>query len=373
MSLVLVFLILKIYYNGINSEIFNQIWYPELLYDYTKKYYLDNNNPEKAENLKHMIVDPENYLKDTNLSLINDSMKFLYDKYKINNYIFIISSLEIKQYKLNSSKEIDMDKEAERFLSKFNYIMYRENNYYDDSMTLMSIIFVNEAKIKIRTGIKLRSIIQEKDLINIIGAREIDLLEGDYYKVLYELNNDVHKIYLENYAYYNSYFYQNKDKIIICSILFLLSIIFICIYTNYIPKGEREQKIQDFINQHKNTKYKILFKYCCEICLSFFMPEREKLKIENFLDKEKLKKEKTRTLECGHTFHKNCIKDWEKHYKECPLCSLDKKFDKDDFFIKDIVKEFVELQRKAFPHKINENQCNRIVSEFFKENKEKIY
>ena len=121
--------------------------------------------------------------------------------------------MEIKQYKLNSTKELDMDKEAERFLSKFNYIMYRENNYYDDSMTLMSIIFVNEAKIKIRTGIKLRNIIQEKDLINIIAAREIDLLEGDYYKVLYELTNDVHKIYKENNAYYNSYVYQNKNKI----------------------------------------------------------------------------------------------------------------------------------------------------------------
>ena len=85
MSLVLIFLILKIYYNGINSEIFNQIWYPELLYDYTKKYYLDNNNPEKAENLKHMIVDPENYLKDTNLSLediINDETKQLEITYK---------------------------------------------------------------------------------------------------------------------------------------------------------------------------------------------------------------------------------------------------------------------------------------------------
>ena len=372
MSFVYIFLILLIYYNEINSDILKEIWSPEQLYDYTKKYYLDNNNPKKSENLKYMIVDPENYLNNTNLSLINNTMKFLYDKYEINNYIFIISDMEIKQYKLNSTKELDMDKEAERFLSKFNYIMYRENNYYDDSMTFMSIIFVNEAKIKIRTGIKLRNIIQEKDLINIIAAREIDLFEGDYYKVLYELTNDVHKIYIENNAYYNSFVYQNKNQIILGFIFFLLIIIFICFYANYLPEGEREQKIKDFINQNKNVKYKILFKYCCEICLSFFMPEKEKLKIENFLDKERLKKEKTRTLECGHIFHKNCIKDWEKHYKECPLCSLDKKFDNDDIFIKDIIKEFVELQRKAFPHKINENQCNRIINDFYKENNTKI-
>ena len=99
----------------------------------------------------------------------------------------------------------------DRFLSKFNYIMYRENNYYDDSMTLMSIIFINEAKIKIRTGLKLRNIIQEKDLLNIESSREIDLLESRYYKVLKDLINDFHKNYIENYQYYNSFYYQNKN------------------------------------------------------------------------------------------------------------------------------------------------------------------
>ena len=61
------------------------------------------------------------------------------------------------------------------------------------------------------------------------------------------------------------------------------------------------------------------------------MPEKEKLKIENYLYKDLLKKEKTIILECGHIFHKKCIKEWEKNYKECPLCDSDKKFDKDDY------------------------------------------
>ena len=376
MSLIKIFLILLINNYGILSDIINQIWEPESLYDYTKKYFLDNNNPDKSINLKHMIVDPENYLKNNNLSDIYSAMEFLYNKYKINNYIFIISNIEIKKYKLNSTKELDMDKETERFLSKFNYIMYRENNYYDDSMTLMSMIFVNEAKIKMRTGLDLRNIIQEKDLINIITAREIDLLEGNYYKVIYELINDFHKIYLENNEYYNSYYYKNKSKIIFSCIFILLTTVFIFIYANYLPKGEREQKIQDFIYQNKNVKYKILFNSCCPICLSFFMPEKEKLKIENYLDKDLLKREKTKIFKCGHIFHKNCIKDWEKNFKECPLCIFDKNIknnNKDDYLLKNIINDFVEIQRMAFPHKINKKQCNRIINNFLNDNETKIF
>ena len=252
--------------------------------------------------------------------------------------------------------------------------MYRENNFYEDDMTLMSIIFVNEAKIKIRRGLKLRTIIQEKDVINIVGAREIDLLEGNYYKVVKELINDISKIYIENYKYYNSYFYKNKTKIQISLTLIISSTAFVFVYVTYLPKGEREPKIQDFINQNKNIKYSLLFKYCCSICLSFFMSEKEKLKIENFLDKDRIKKEKTKILECGHIFHKNCIKEWEKNNKECPLCNVDKKYNNNkDILLKDILNEFVEIQRRAFPHKINQKQCNRIINNFLKENKTNIF
>ena len=317
-----------------------------------------------------MIVDPENYLKNNNLSEIKQGMKLLYDKFEINNYIFIISNIKIKEYKKNNKKELDIDKETERFLSKYNYIMYRENNYYEDSMTLMTIIFINEAKIKIRTGLKLRNIIQEKDIINIVYSKEIDLLEGNYYNVVKELINDFYKTYVENYKYYNSFYYKNKSKIFFSSIFIILSSIFIFIYANYIPKGEREQKIRDFIYQNKDVKYNILFQCFCAICLSHFMPLKEKLKIENFLDKDKLRKEKIEVLKCGHFYHKICIKEWEKTFKECPLCNIDKK--SEDLFFKDIINEFVETQRKNYPHKINKDQCNRIINDFKKDNEKKL-
>ena len=371
MSLFFIFLLLIINYSEIDSNIYSEIWEPESLYNYTKENFLDNNNPKKSSNLKYMIVDPENYLRNNDLSQIKEGMKLLYDKFEINNYIFIISNIKIRR--INKTKEIDMDKETDRFLSKFNYIMYRENNFYEDGMTLMTIIFINEAKIKVRTGIKLRSIIQEKDIINIVSPKEIDLLEGNYFKVVDELVKDFHKNYVENYTYYNSFYYKNKSKIIFTFIFILLSSILIFFYANYIPKGEREEKIQDFINQYKDIKYEILFQNFCVICLYHFMSIKEKLKIENFLDKEKLKKEKIEILQCGHFFNNNCIKEWQKREKECPLCCFDKKFNKNDLFFKDIINEFVEVQRKSYPHKINKEQCNRVITNFLKENEKEFF
>ena len=54
--------------DGEFSNIITQTWDPESLYEYTKKYYLGDNNPGKSYNLKHMIVDPENYLKNNDIS-----------------------------------------------------------------------------------------------------------------------------------------------------------------------------------------------------------------------------------------------------------------------------------------------------------------
>ena len=116
--------------------------------------------------------------------------------------------MEIKQYKLNSTKELDMDKEAERFLSKFNYIMYRENNYYDDSMTFMSIIFVNEAKIKIRTGESLKKIITDnmnEEIINVLAPL---LRDEKYYETF---NYFIYFIYSYVHSYYNIKYNVIKD------------------------------------------------------------------------------------------------------------------------------------------------------------------
>ena len=32
---------------------------------------------------------------------------------------------------------------------------------------------------------------------------------------------------------------------------------------------------------------------------------------------------KTRKLECKHKFHQNCLEEWLKNHKRCPLCNQD--------------------------------------------------
>ena len=143
LTLLMLLLIINISFNNsstLNQE--NDIWNPDSLYAYVKENFLSENNQKKSYYLKHMLVDPENYLQNKNTSKIIKQMEYLYDKLKINNYIFLISHVELSQYKKNHIDEVDMNAEVERFVSKFNYIMYRDNSFYEDNMTLTIIFFL---------------------------------------------------------------------------------------------------------------------------------------------------------------------------------------------------------------------------------------
>jgi hypothetical protein len=150
-----------------------------------------------------MIVDPENYLNYSDLTKIYQIIEMLYDKLKINSYIFLISHMEISSYKLKQEEYINMKLETERFLSKFNYIMYRDNSFYEDNMTLTAIFFLKDKEIRVRTGRSLRKIIQDKDASNIINRRNEDLIEENYDRVVYEFVKEIYDTYISNYELYN--------------------------------------------------------------------------------------------------------------------------------------------------------------------------
>lgn len=353
-------------------------WDSDILYDYTKKYYLGD-NPNKNTNLKHMIIDPENYLKDADLSNINSLMETLYIKFKIQSYIILISHIKTPfQNYLNIEK---FNADIERFVSKFNYIMHRDNSFYEDNMTLTTVFFIKDRKMRMRTGRALREIIKDKDALNILNRRRNDLRQENYYEVINKLINDVYTTYMLNYDYYNSFFYKNQGKIIFTVILLFISIIIFISYMNYLPETDREKKIKDFLEKNKYNNIKKTFNKTCVICLDNFMPEEEKLKIENFLDKKKLKEEKTTTLECGHQFHEKCIVEWLKTQNKCPLCRIKIKYDKDnkknefnrndderssfinnsDFRLIDAFDDIIDIQRETYPHQLNERQGKRII------------
>jgi len=366
-----------------------EIWDPDSLYNYTKINFLDSNNPNKTSNLKHMIVDPENYLNVSDITKIYQIMEMLYDKLKINSYIFLISHMEISSYKLKQEEYINMKLETERFLSKFNYMMYRDNSFYEDNMTLTVIFFLKDKEIRVRTGRSLRKIIQDKDALNIINMRNEDLIEENYDKVVYEFVNDIYNTYISNFELYNSFLYKNKEKIFFSIIFLIIGIILYIYIINYVPESEREDKIKEFLYRNKDKKVKTMFNQACIICLDYFMPERDKLKIENLLDKKKLKREKTNLLECGHKFHERCIIQWLKTQNKCPICRISIKYEENnikpkkenksdeeainflsfdnDYKVDNIVDDIVHVQKDAYPHLISEAQEKKIISNYREE------
>ena len=384
-----IMLLINISYNlssTLNEEI--RAWNPDALYDYTKEKFLSENNPKKSYYLKHMLVDPENYLRNKDISKIIKHMEILYDKLKINNYIFLISNLELSQNKKINIEEVDMNAEVERFVSKFNYIMYRDNSFYEDNMTLTIVIFIKDKKIKMRTGRCLREIIKDKDTLNILNKRKDALRNEDYYKAVYDIVNDIYRTYTSNYEFYNNYFYKNRFKIFYTIFILIMTIIIFIGYFSYIPETERERKIKDFFDKNRNKTVKKAFNESCIICLDNFMPEKDKLKIENLFDKKRLKDEKTNILVCGHKFHEKCIIKFLKVKNKCPICLINIKYDKNmnrknrnndrqtresiDFvneisLVDDVICDIIYIQRNVFPHLINQSQGNRIISTYIDE------
>jgi hypothetical protein len=383
----------KLLFLFIISIVFNQkVWDPYSLYDYIKKHYLESNNPNKSTNLQHMVVDPENYLKGADLSEINSMMKTLYEKYKINSYIILISHMDKYKNKNTDDEEYDINSAIEIFVSKFNYQMLRDNSFYEDNMTLTTIFFIKDRKMRMRTGRALRETIKDKDALNILNKRKNDLRKENYHKVVYDLINDVYFTYESNSEYYNSFFYKYKETIL--TTIFWVILIMVCIIRSMsiVPESEREKKIKEFLERNKTKKVKRIMTEACIICLENFMPEEEKLKIENFINKKKLKEEKTTFLECGHQFHEKCIIEWLKTQNKCPLCRINLKFDNGsyknnrynyindderrsfidhDYLLNDVINDFVYIQRDAYPHQINEFQGNRIISDCNKDKNEK--
>ena len=104
----------------INTTTIYGEWTPKLLYEYI----VSNNDYRKRKyitNINYMIIDPENYLENADPSGLINKMKIIYDEYKINTYIILISDLNLIE---NNG---DLNYEVERFVSYFNYLLQKYN------------------------------------------------------------------------------------------------------------------------------------------------------------------------------------------------------------------------------------------------------
>jgi len=94
-------------------------------------------------------------------------------------------------------------------------------------------------------------------------------------------------------------------------------------------KNKDLQTIINFIPSTiiKDTPKKLTDEYRCVICLSDFEIE-----------------EKVSALPCCHTFHTNCLDNWLKQKRECPVCKYEVTLK--SILGEDILQEYLEIQKK---------------------------
>tara|TARA_Y100001938_G_C7801073_1_gene287124 strand:+ start:114 stop:518 length:405 start_codon:yes stop_codon:yes gene_type:complete len=108
------------------------------------------------------------------------------------------------------------------------------------------------------------------------------------------------------YNRYNSTYEATIDTFL--PIYMLLMMIFCCLGANlheyYINKTMGRRNIRrPLVMNRKEVKDSDILKEGCVICLEKYQ-----------------KKEKIVTLKCNHIFHQECIEEWCKTGKTCPLC-----------------------------------------------------
>ena len=330
-------------------------WTPELLYDYTRSNTLNYYNNRYNFNINYMIIDPENYLNNVDLSDLVNKMKKIYDEYKINIYIIFISELELNGNYANINNEV------ERFVSYFNYYLQKGNGRYNDSMSLTTAFFIKQRKMRMRTGKYLREIITDEKALDILDARKYDLRNENYYNVVEKLLDDI------------IYKYDHNSSIF--DIIFLLIIIFGTFYFIFScnkPEKERVKKIKEFLKENKDKQLKTVFNDSCIICLENLEDKNENLKDREITkDKEQEKeKENIAVLECGHRFHEKCIIEWLKKHNICPICRVKQKIGNDDNnknyesrLLGDDYNFIIDVQTDAYPQEITVTEGNRIISD----------
>lgn len=305
-----------------------------------------------------MLIDPENHLYNADLSKIFNKMKNLYNDYKINTYIILISNFEYDKNKANINDEV------KKFTSYFNYMLQKGNSIYNDSMALTTVFFLNERKMRMRTGKELRKTISDGIALKILNNRKNDLRKQNYYNVVDKLLDDI----ISYYKFY-SFLYKYWKRILITSLIIIISIIYIIVRLCYVPENVREKKIKEFLENNRKKQINHIFNESCIICLDNIPTNNNETQDK---DISRTEEEKIAVLDCGHRFHDKCIIEWLKKHDKCPICRIQVKFDNNNNgaqhnfsrILEDDYTFIIDIQNDAYPDEINYRNRNRIISSF---------
>lgn len=285
-------------------------WTPDTLYKKLKETYLHQNNPNYNTNLKYMLFDPEYYLQEANLQDAYNAMYTLYEKYNVSTHVFFISSMDEK-YKT--------DEAYAAFADRLSYLIYNNNDKYNDNATLTAIFFIKDRKMRIRTTKALRQIITDDDALNILNKRKKDLKNSNFEEVANGLMMDIFKTYSRNVENPNSH------TIILLTILFIIGMSLLFYLANREQPSAQEDRVKAFLDKCKNrSNPREIFTESCIICLEDFKSSEEIHNLQS-TNMQAYENAETSTLECGHKFHRKCISDWLKKEENCPICRM--KFD----------------------------------------------
>ena len=300
-------------YSSSEDPVINPIeWTPESLYKYVSNTFLNPNNPGLQQNMKHMIVDPENYLQYADLRDAYKYMDYLYDNFNISSHIFFISNMKSK---------FKLDEEIAEFVSKLSYYLYKTYDEYDEKMTLTTVFFIKDRKMRTRTSKNLREILSDYDCLNILNRRKNDLKNNNFQEVANGLVKDIYNTYKKRI---NSHESESEDNaIIFYTIIFIVVIAIVIIVLNQEKPSQQEDKVKVFLDKlKKRDNPREIFTESCIICLGDFLTNEQIKELEKAGNKEQFEKEETSVLECGHKFHRKCIADWLKKEPNCPFCRM---------------------------------------------------
>jgi hypothetical protein len=362
----------------------NKKWDDKSLFQYMSKKFLSHNNLQQIKELQYMIIDPNEYLKNEDLIECSKNLELLYKEYKVTFFIFIINSIKentVLSYQLRD------------FMYKINLEINKYNKDYEGNKVITALFSVEDNKMLIRVGSECRKLLSDSEALKILKKRKDDLKNKNFKNMLNILSKDVLDAYAKNYEKIQT----NSPSLFKIIFYILIFALFGYIYFNFIKsnfssnlysenfiniemKSQLGKKIRDFINKNHNKKVKKLMEEYCLICVENY----DKINNDNnvLFDFEESSNEKI-VLPCEHIFHLKCISKWFQNEKNCPLCRAKFEVNKKDgnlnitnyilndnwmydnsYNFKNIIEEFLRVQKILNPEEINEDFCAKIINDY---------
>ena len=307
--------------------------------------YMDEGKMRYPDDKNYFIFDESNYtaldINGTKMEALFIKQKYLYEKYKIPNYIFAVDNQD-DNIETNSNATHNL---AALLKSEFNI---------DSDNTLIGFFSIANRKTRIRTGNSLKRIITDYKADLIAKDLENNLRAKNYYGAWNRLLDNVisYKSVSEafNYNYSSPSNYsrpsnssdsnrpttpgggsksKSKSWAIIVSIAVLvvvLGVIGLCFYccirkrrNSRIERDDHFRKVCKFLQDNRNNQ--AIFTEYCALCLEKLNNEpNQEIKTEAgiIVNPEGIKSNTINTFSCGHQFHTNCITQFK--IAVCPIC-----------------------------------------------------